>query len=310
MNFSVVIPLYNKEKHISRAIISVLTQTHNGLELIVIDDGSTDNSLLEVGKFKDNRIKVISQKNSGVSVARNRGIEEANFEYIGFLDADDSWSPNFLEVINELIETYPEAGAYSTAYAFADSSSKMTVPKIFSNFEEEWQGIIEDYFKYSISNSLISASSVVIPKKIFDHIGMFPAGINRGEDLDMWCRVALNYNVVFSNKVCAIYYKNTENRASLKETNLSNSFLNYAEDFLLQGQTAKNHSKYFDEFMIKIIYKKALKYIELSNNKEARKLLCKYRKTSLNKKYLISLYILSFIPSSITKLIKRMKNIS
>ena len=114
--FTVVIPLFNKERHIERAVRSVINQTFQDFEIIVVDDGSTDNSVEEVLKIKDNRIKLIKQKNGGVSSARNKGIDESRFEYIAFLDADDAWKPNFLESINGVIEQYPKAGAYCTSY--------------------------------------------------------------------------------------------------------------------------------------------------------------------------------------------------
>ena len=92
---SVVIPLYNKEKYIKRAIESVLNQTFQKFEIIVVNDGSTDKSAEIVQNIKDPRIRLINQKNAGVSAARNRGIQEAKYEYIAFLDADDFWEKIF-----------------------------------------------------------------------------------------------------------------------------------------------------------------------------------------------------------------------
>ena len=88
---SVVIPLYNKEKQIKRTIQSVLTQTFQDFEIVIVNDGSTDNSTIEVEKIKDSRIRLIHQENAGVSAARNKGIEEAKYELIALLDADDEW---------------------------------------------------------------------------------------------------------------------------------------------------------------------------------------------------------------------------
>ena len=103
--FSVVIPLYNKEKYISRAIKSVIEQTYKIFELIIIDDGSIDNSVNIVKKHKDSRIRLIEQENSGVSATRNKGIKNAKYNYIAFLDADDEWKPNFLDTIVRRIES-------------------------------------------------------------------------------------------------------------------------------------------------------------------------------------------------------------
>ena len=104
---SVVIPLYNKAPHISRAINSVLGQTSPPEEIIVIDDGSTDGGGDIVKAYQDPRIRYIRQENQGVSAARNRGIELAKGELIAFLDADDAWKPKFLETISEMRSLYP-----------------------------------------------------------------------------------------------------------------------------------------------------------------------------------------------------------
>ena len=99
---SVVIPLYNKAPYIDRALRSVLAQTFQDFEVIIVDDGSTDGGAKIVKSTTDKRIKLIQQKNSGVSAARNRGIQESKSKLIAFLDADDEWKSRFLEVILRL----------------------------------------------------------------------------------------------------------------------------------------------------------------------------------------------------------------
>jgi len=96
-NFSVVIPLYNKEKDVLKTIQSVLKQSHSKFEIIIVDDGSTDSSIEIIKNIKDERIRLFSKKNEGVSIARNYGVEKATTEFIAFLDADDYWHPNHLE---------------------------------------------------------------------------------------------------------------------------------------------------------------------------------------------------------------------
>ena len=98
--FSVIIPLYNKQDYITRTINSVLNQTYQNFEIIVVDDGSTDKSLSVVKTIKDKRIKVFSQKNLGVSNARNKGIKQSKGNYIAFLDADDEFLPRYLDLRN------------------------------------------------------------------------------------------------------------------------------------------------------------------------------------------------------------------
>ena len=100
-SFTVIIPLYNKEPYIKRALETVLNQTYDNFEMIIIDDGSTDEGVRIVSSIQDTRIKVFSQINSGVSAARNRGALLAKNQYLAFLDADDTWEPNFLQEISE-----------------------------------------------------------------------------------------------------------------------------------------------------------------------------------------------------------------
>lgn len=307
MEFSIVIPLYNKEKHIARAINSVLNQTHKNFELIVVDDGSTDSGVNEVKKIKDSRIRLINQSNLGVSAARNKGISVASCDFIGFLDADDAWKPDFLETVSFLIKKYPEAGAYATAYEIIRKNSRKVIPRSVLSIPKGWEGIIDDYFRFSLKSPLITASSVVIPKKVFDKVGLFREELKRGEDLEMWCRIALDYDIAFSSKVCTTYYHNTDNRACNRKAVLSESFSNYAEDILIKGRNARNYSVYFEEYAIENIISKSRYYIVENKRKEARKLLFKYSHTKYNKKALIKTYILSFIPVSVINMLRDLR---
>lgn len=289
-----MIPLYNKEKYILRAINSVLNQTHCDYEIIIVDDGSTDLSWDKVNDLNNPKIRIFQQENAGVSAARNKGISNANFDYIAFLDADDEWTPTFLETINRLINLYPMNGAYATSYevirkdGFSDPATKK------NSFKPNWEGIVGDYFKESIKTPLISASSVVIPKEVFDKIGGFPLEITRGEDLDMWCRIALNYDIVFSNKSLATYYNDIENTATQKKIEYNKSFMSYVEDILKNEKKKGETSVYFEEYMISRLIQKARFLISQSNNKEARALLWRYRKTKRNRKTLLKAYLSSF----------------
>ena len=113
--FSIIIPVYNGAKFIDNAIESVLSQTNSDWELIVVNDGSKDATMSVLEKYAGNdKIRIINKENAGVSVARNTGFEASTGEYIAFLDADDVWHNNHLEVMAELISKYPTAGLYGT----------------------------------------------------------------------------------------------------------------------------------------------------------------------------------------------------
>lgn len=219
---SVVIPLYNKEPHVKRALSSVLNQTFEDFEVIVVNDGSTDKSLQAVKSLSDSRIRVVSQENAGVSVARNRGINEAKSELISFLDADDEWMPDYLETILRLREKYPGAGMYVT------SLKTEFIDNVLMDKDEELrklvpdEGLLSNYFKLCIKKDaseceLFSTSSVTVPKKVFSEIGGFQTGFWWGEDVDMWGRIALKYPIAYSSQVCAIYYQNVVNSSSQRK---------------------------------------------------------------------------------------------
>ena len=201
-SISVVIPLFNKARYINRAIDSVLNQTFQNFELVVINDGSTDKSPEIVRKICDSRIRLIDQKNAGVSAARNRGIHEAGSELIAFLDADDEWLPDFLETILGLAYCYPDAGAYATAYYLLKGSEN--IPRIVEvRTEHEKYGC---YFDLLCRGTCIWTSSIAVRRDVFDKVGNFRVGYRLGEDLDMWFRIGLYFKYVCSPRICALYH--------------------------------------------------------------------------------------------------------
>ncbi len=123
--FSVIIPLYNKATTVERAIRSVLKQTVQDFEIIVVNDGSTDRGPIVVSAINDPRIRLIHQSNAGVSAARNRGIAESKYDLIAFLDADDEWLPEFLETIHQLVRLHPNCVVYAPRYLFGLPDGKV-----------------------------------------------------------------------------------------------------------------------------------------------------------------------------------------
>lgn len=203
---SIVIPLYNKQSSIGRTIESILRQTYSNYEIIIIDDGSTDGSLEIVKKYADSHIGIINQENAGVSVARNRGVKESKGEFISFLDADDEWKEDYLELQVKMIQDYPDCDVFATAYESKDGLNQIT-PTIYRGLRFKGQmGFLDNYFEVaSISNPPIWTSAVVVRKNAIMSIGGFPEGVTSGEDLLTWARLACKYKIVFSKKICAIY---------------------------------------------------------------------------------------------------------
>ena len=203
---SVVIPLYNKEKSVASTLRTVLNQTFTDYEIVIVNDGSTDNSVAEVEKIYDARIRLINQQNAGVSAARNRGIEEANGELIAFLDADDEWKPEYLATQYHLFQKYPECSVFACNYVFRDAVGKMT-PTILRKIPFSGEnGILTNYFEVACcSHPPLWTSAVVIRKIALQTIEGFPIGIKTGEDLLTWAKLACRYQIAYSRIPLAIF---------------------------------------------------------------------------------------------------------
>lgn len=227
MKFSVIIPLYNKAPYIRKALESVFAQTYTDYELIVVDDGSTDESASivetmlceamrlqgykarqEDGKAEDalpNRLiaqspnRFLKQKNAGVSAARNSGVAQASGEYIAFLDADDWWEPIYLERMAQLIEDYPKAGLYACNYVYykpGKTHVALNIPTGYINYPKAY---------YESEAMPVWTGATIIARAVFDEIGGFPLGIKLGEDFLLWAKTAMHYPVAFLNEPLAWY---------------------------------------------------------------------------------------------------------
>ena len=220
MKFSVIIPLYNKAPYIRKALESVFAQTYTDYELIVVDDGSTDDSariaeeyILEVKGAEDSgaettasrlsplAFRLIRQANSGVSAARNNGVAQASGDYITFLDADDWWEPTYLERMAQLIEDYPEAGLYACNYVYykpGKTHVALNIPTGYINYPKAY---------YESGAMPVTSITAIMPRTVFDDMEGFPLGIKLGEDFLLWAKTAMHYPVAFLNEPLA-YYNN------------------------------------------------------------------------------------------------------
>lgn len=210
--FSVVIPLYNKRPTIERAIRSVLRQGAHTIEIIVVDDGSTDDGAIIASSMGDPRIRVIAQANGGAAAARNRGVKESRYDLVAFLDADDEWQEGFLDAISALIRRYPSVGAYATGYQMKTREGRIIAPSYYG-IPKGFKGELENYFRACFSWSPLSSSGTVVKKSVFEALGGFKSGKKRGEDLDLWIRFALSGPVAFDETRKAIYYLDAANRS-------------------------------------------------------------------------------------------------
>lgn len=212
--FSIIMPLYNKAEDVAASINSVLQQSVSAFELIIINDGSTDNSLsVAQAHSADPRIRIIDQENAGVSVARNRGISKARFDYLAFLDADDLWDENFLAHIQGLITQFPDAGIYATAYAMRDGEQQQ--PARIHGLAQQPQ-LVWDYFAVASRGDLpLMPSSVCIPNWVLRQVGGFPEDQRQGEDQDLWARICLQFPYAITPAIGMYYCLSGSNRVSV-----------------------------------------------------------------------------------------------
>ncbi len=214
MKFSVIIPLYNKESEIGRTLRSVLSQTLRPHEIVVVDDGSTDDSAAIVETFlTEPTIRLIRQKNAGETAARNTAMSSASGDYFALIDADDEWRPGFLAEIARLIFEFPDCGLYSTGFDIVNTNSSGTLVEHPARTPRE-RGIVPDFFRTSIDCYVSIPSASVIPRWVFESVGGFPTGMRLGGDQYMWTKIARLWPACFSPKRLVKYYISASNRSA------------------------------------------------------------------------------------------------
>jgi glycosyltransferase involved in cell wall biosynthesis len=196
---SVIIPTYQCATYVSLAVKSVLTQTYRDFDVIVVNDGSTDNTLQVLAEFNE-KIQVITQANGGSSAARNTGIRATSSEYIAFLDADDFWLPHKLEQQMPLFEEDPKVGLVFGDILLATSKGVLKDTN-FKLMPPSKGMVFHDLFK----GNFIPATSVVIRRCCIDEVGFFDEGVLGPEDYDLWLRISQAWNVAYVNEPVAIY---------------------------------------------------------------------------------------------------------
>lgn len=213
-DISVVVPLFNKRAYIQRCLDSILRQTVQSFEVIVVDDGSNDGSADIVVALHDPRIRLCVQENQGPSAARYRGVQLSRARLVGFLDADDEWETDFLEAVLDLETHFPSAALFATGFqrSFSDGSGKQVT---LTSPDTGHRLLVNDYFARVRGGDFITSSSTAVRREALNELGRFSINDVIGEDADLWARLALRYPFAFDVRILAVYHSGLDG-ASMK----------------------------------------------------------------------------------------------
>ena len=282
MKFSVIIPLYNKAPYAAKAIQSVLTQTFSDYELVIVDDGSKDDSAeIAARAIKGHaNCRILKQENTGVSMARNNGVTVSQGENLCFLDADDWWEPTFLEEMNQLVEVFPDAGVYGTSYTIVNENKRKTRVAnigVDEGFESGYINYCQVYAKTMCMP--LWTGAVCIPRSVFEEMEGFNPRLKMGEDFDLWIRIVVKYKVAFLNRTLSYYNQDVESRPrAIGSMPAPRYQFAFCADYLKQDMERNDELKYLVE-CIQIICLRNY-YLSKTYHDEAVKVLNKISLTS------------------------------
>ena len=210
--FTVIIPLYNKEKYIENAIKSILNQTFTDFELLIINDCSSDKSVEIASEFISEKVQLIHhEKNSGLAATRNTGIKKATSNYVTFLDADDLWKPHFLEKIFNLIQNFPESRIFGTNYEEIWEKTIKNPHNGSESLPKDFTGYV-NFFKINLKQGIYNHGSVCLHKEVYEKVGFYNENIQLSQDLDFNIRANFHYKLAYDNSVQMSYFMQTENQ--------------------------------------------------------------------------------------------------
>lgn len=238
--FSVIIPLYNKQHYIGDTLNSILKQSFSDFEIIIVNDGSTDSSLKKVKAFTDNRIRLFTTENRGVSAARNFAMQQASGTFFAFMDADDYWYPQHLEKLYQTITALDHLSVFTTLLEVEKANG--IYPANYSNLPVAPLQEV-DLFETSLADNILSPYTTAIHKDVFSVIGPFNETISNGEDTEYWIRIGFHYKVGLYNGITA---RHTYVPGSLSNRQFDMSrFCNF-EQFTEQEKTNPTAKKVID----------------------------------------------------------------
>jgi glycosyltransferase involved in cell wall biosynthesis len=212
---SVVIPAYNAARFLDRAVGSVAAQTRAPRELIIVDDGSQDDTEV-VARSLAPHAHVLRQANGGPGAARNAGVRAATSECVCFLDADDEYEPDMIATLSDALAAFPAAAVASGAF-YLDSVGVLTrVPGGRTLARLPTRGVVHDFFDAARHGKFVCTNAALVRRRAFDDVGGFREDIRFGEDVHLWCKLAGRHEWVFVNQPVSIYHHDASTSATLR----------------------------------------------------------------------------------------------
>ena len=288
---SVVMPLYNKEAEVERALRSIIEQSLTPGEIIVVDDGSTDGSRAIVERIiaenPEAGIRLITQQNSGVSAARNRGIAEAKGDYIALLDADDAWLTGYLAEVCRLMEYYPDADAYSTAFDIVSGTKHVAAS---TPTTEGYIDIAEEALQHRYP---IIPSTATLRREAVLRAGGFPEGMRIGEDQWLWVKMVQQGAKFCFSPMSLVRYSRTASNRSASIYRAEQSAHSIEELYTPAGDSTLN------EYIARIAIGKAITQSVRGGTEDARRAAKVFAYTTRSRRQLRRLRILNALPKAL-----------
>ena len=288
---SVVIPLYNKAAEIERALKSVISQSLTPHEIIVVDDGSTDNSADIVRRIieshPEHNIRLVSQENRGVSAARNRGIEEATGEYVAFLDGDDYYLSGYIAEVCRLMAYYPQSDCFSVGFDIVNNDKRVAAPV------PEHEGEINPAVEAMLGGYPIIPSTATIRRSMIQSVGGFPVGMRIGEDQWLWVRLMQSGAKFCFSPMSLVRYSRTASNRSAKIYRSEQTEHSIAELYNPEGDNMIN------EYVARIGLGKAITQSVNGGTEDAARAINDFRYTRLNRRALMRLRIVNALPRAL-----------
>ena len=294
-NITVIIPLYNKEQEVERTLRSVIEQSLAPHEIIVIDDGSTDRSAAIVEEIikqhPDTGIRLIRQPNRGVSAARNRGIQEAQTEYVALLDADDCWLSGYISEVCRLMEYYPAADAYSTAFDIVSGTKRTKAPTPLN------EGIIEPATEALQGRYPIIPSTATLKRSTLLTIGGFPEGMRLGEDQWVWIKmVAMDAQFAYSPLSLVRYSRTAENRSA-------SIYRKEQSKHSIEELYSAEQGEILNEYIARVGIGKAITQSVRGGTEDAQRAIAAFGYTRRNRRQLRRLRLLNSLPCALRTIV-------